>query len=54
MQGGELKLNRWNSIYAEFVYHIVERNLNVSEKDELVVPLQANNWALHVGFNFGL
>lgn len=53
--GGELKLNRRNSIFAEFVYHVVNRELDTTDtENEVNKPFSANNWALHFGFKFGL
>jgi len=48
--GAELDFSANNGIYAEIVYHIVTREID----EEGSESFEANNWALHVGFHFGL
>jgi len=53
--GAEMNINRGGGLFAEFVYHIVERELDAEDtENEENKPFGANNWALHVGFRFTL
>jgi opacity protein-like surface antigen len=53
--GAEMNLNRGGGLFAEFVYHIVEREFDVDDTEmEDNEPFGANNWAIHVGFRFKL
>lgn len=49
--GAELDFSHNNGVFAEFVYHIVSRELDVDGESE---ASSFNNWALHVGIHFGL
>ncbi len=45
-----MNLNRGGGLFAEFVYHIVEREADVEDtENEDNEPFSANNWAIHVG-----
>jgi opacity protein-like surface antigen len=48
--GAELDFSSNNGIFAELVYHIVNRELDVDESESF----KASNWAIQVGFHFGL
>ena len=53
--GAEMNINRGGGLFAEFVYHVVERELDAEDtENEENKPFGANNWALHVGFRFTL
>lgn len=60
--GVEMNINRGGGLFAEFVYHVVERELDVEENElsggDLTLgessKMTANNWAIHVGFRFSL
>ena len=48
--GAEIDFSNNNGLFAELVYHIVDRELDVEGAESF----KANNWAIHVGFHFGL
>ncbi|PIQ09691.1 MAG: hypothetical protein COW71_05270 [Ignavibacteriales bacterium CG18_big_fil_WC_8_21_14_2_50_31_20] len=46
-----------NGLFAELVYHIVDRELDIAEKDladSESAKMTGNNFAIQVGFKFGL
>ena len=49
--GAEINFSHNNGVFAEFVYHVVDRELDGEDGGEAG---SANNWALHVGFRFSL
>lgn len=51
--GAELDFSSNNGLFAEFVYHFVTRENDATDGEE-TSSFGANNWALHVGFHFGL
>ncbi|MBU0473573.1 MAG: porin family protein [Bacteroidetes bacterium] len=55
--GAEMNISGNNGLFVEFVYHIVDRELDVNNEDMEEgdsSKMTANNWAIHVGFRFGL
>jgi len=52
--GAELDFSSNNGLFAEFVYHIVTREFDQEEGEEGDTSFGANNWAIQVGFHFGL
>ncbi|MDA3862178.1 MAG: outer membrane beta-barrel protein [Melioribacteraceae bacterium] len=53
--GAEMNLSNSGGLFAEFVYHIVEREFDAEDTEmEENEPFGANNWALHIGFRFAL
>ncbi len=48
--GAEINFSSNNGLFAEAVYHIVDRELDADGAESFT----ANNWAIHVGFHFGL
>ena len=51
--GIDINMNATTGIFVEFVYHIVEREVEPGDGIE-TEPFGANNWALHAGISFGL
>jgi len=49
--GVEFSVNHGNSVYFEFLYHFVDQEM---ENDDSGESAKLNNWALQVGFLFGL
>ena len=49
--GVEFSINQGNSVYFEFLYHFVDQEMENDDSDE---TFKLNNWALQVGFLFGL
>ena len=49
--GAEINFSHNNGVFAEFVYHIVKREI---DGEDAGGASSANNWALHVGFRFSL
>lgn len=48
--GADLSIGSSNVLFAEFVYHMVSREADGDGAESF----SANNWAAHVGFQFGL
>lgn len=48
--GADLKIGSSSVLFAEFVYHMVSREVDVEDSESF----GANNWAAHVGIQFGL
>ncbi|MCW8848942.1 MAG: porin family protein [Melioribacteraceae bacterium] len=48
--GADLKIGSSNALFAEFVYHMVSREADGDDSESF----SANNWAAHIGFQFGL
>lgn len=55
--GAEINLSGNNGLFAELVYHIVDRELDIAEEDLAdgeSAKMTGNNFAIQVGFKFGL
>ena len=53
--GIEIGMRQNDGFFAEFVYHIVDRELGADDTEqEENESFSANNWAIHVGVSFGL
>ena len=48
--GADFKIGTSSALFGEFVYHMVSREADEKEAESF----GANNWAAHVGFQFGL
>ncbi len=53
--GAQLDFSNNNGLFAEFVYHVVNREFDTEDDNSSEVSsFGANNWAIHVGFHFAL